>query len=150
VVSNLLAAERFVTIVGTGGVGKTTVAVAIAHELIDAFAGAVLFIDLGLLITPDLTGTAVASMLGLSVQSDDATPSLIAYLRDKRILLVLDTWSGLTTGESDLSRLRRPDPGQYCPGQDPVAAGPPRPWSFCTGRSTMPNGKTIRSHWRSR
>ena len=30
-------------------------------------------------------------MLGLSVQSDDATPSLIAYLRDKRILLILDT-----------------------------------------------------------
>ncbi len=30
-------------------------------------------------------------MLGLSVQSDDATPSLIAYLRDRRMLLILDT-----------------------------------------------------------
>jgi len=30
-------------------------------------------------------------MLGLSVQSDEAIPSLVAYLRDKRILLVLDT-----------------------------------------------------------
>ncbi|TXL72248.1 transcriptional regulator [Vineibacter terrae] len=90
-VTRLLTAERFVTIVGSGGVGKTTVAVAVAHDLIDAFDGAVLFVDLGTLIAADLTVTAVASMLGLPVRSDDATPSLLTYLRDKRILLVLDT-----------------------------------------------------------
>jgi predicted ATPase/DNA-binding winged helix-turn-helix (wHTH) protein len=86
-----LDAERFVTIVGSGGVGKTTLAVAIGHQLTDAFAGAVLFVDLSMLSDPDLVATVVASMLGLSVQSDDATPSLIAHLRDKRILLILDT-----------------------------------------------------------
>ncbi len=91
VVSKLLAAQRFVTLVGSGGVGKTTVAVAVAHDLIDSFGGAVLFVDLGTLIAPDLMVTAVASMLGLPVRSDDAAPSLITYLRDKRILLVLDT-----------------------------------------------------------
>jgi predicted ATPase/DNA-binding winged helix-turn-helix (wHTH) protein len=90
-IARLLAAERFVTIVGSGGVGKTTVAVAVAHDLIDGFDGAVLFVDLGLLVAPDLTVTAIASMLGLPVRSDDATPGLIAYLRDKRMLLVLDT-----------------------------------------------------------
>jgi predicted ATPase/DNA-binding winged helix-turn-helix (wHTH) protein len=90
-VSNLLAKERFVTVVGSGGVGKTTVAVAVAHDLINTFGGAVLFFDLGTLITPDLTVTAVASMLGLPVRSDDATPNLVAHLRDKRMLLVLDT-----------------------------------------------------------
>ncbi|HET9412747.1 MAG TPA: winged helix-turn-helix domain-containing protein [Pseudolabrys sp.] len=102
-VASLLAAERFVTIVGSGGVGKTTVAVAVAHEMIGAFAGAALFIDLGLLIAPDLTGTAVASMLGLSVQSDDATPSLLAHLRDKRILLVLDTCEHLIEAVAPLA-----------------------------------------------
>ncbi len=66
-----LTATRFVTIVGSGGVGKTTVAVAVGHHLIEAFAGAVLFVDLGMLSDPDLVATAVASMLGLSVQSDD-------------------------------------------------------------------------------
>jgi predicted ATPase/DNA-binding winged helix-turn-helix (wHTH) protein len=86
-----LNADRFVTIVGSGGVGKTTVAVAVGHHLIEAFAGAVLFVDLSMLGDPDLVATAVASMLGLSVQSSDATPSLIAYLRDKRIFLILDT-----------------------------------------------------------
>jgi predicted ATPase/DNA-binding winged helix-turn-helix (wHTH) protein len=86
-----LDAERFVTVVGVGGVGKTTLAVTLGHQLIDVFAGAVLFVDLGVLSDPELVATTVASMLGLSVGSDDATSNLIAYLRDKRILLILDT-----------------------------------------------------------
>lgn len=86
-----LTASRFVTIVGAGGVGKTTVAIAVAHHLLDAFAGSVLFVDLGMLIDPKLASTAVASMLGQSIQSDDATPGLIAFLKGRRILLVLDT-----------------------------------------------------------
>jgi predicted ATPase/DNA-binding winged helix-turn-helix (wHTH) protein len=86
-----LTASRFVTIVGSGGVGKTTVAVAVGHHLIEAFAGATLFVDLGMLSDPALVATAVASMLGLSVQSDDPTPNLIAFLRDRRVLLILDT-----------------------------------------------------------
>lgn len=89
--SERLITARFVSIVGAGGVGKTTVAVAVGHHLMETFAGAVLFVDLGMLSDPDLVPTAAASMLGLSVQSDDATPSLIAYLRDKRMLLILDT-----------------------------------------------------------
>jgi predicted ATPase len=86
-----LNATRFVTIVGSGGVGKTTVAVAVGHHLIEAFSGAVLFVDLSMLNDPVLVATAVASMLGLSVQSADVAPSLIAYLRDKRIFSILDT-----------------------------------------------------------
>src|ERR1700730_1040820 len=86
-----LNATHFVIIVGSGGVGKTTVAVAVGHHLIEAFAGAVLFVDLSMLNDPVLVTTAVASMLGLSVQSANVAPSLIAYLRDKRIFLILDT-----------------------------------------------------------
>ena len=81
-----LAASRFVTIVGPGGVGKTTVAVAVAYDLLEAFAGSVLFVDLGALLDADLAAISLASMLGLSVQSEDPIPGLIAYLRDKKIL----------------------------------------------------------------
>jgi DNA-binding winged helix-turn-helix (wHTH) protein len=84
-----LADSRFVTIVGAGGVGKTTVAVAVAHDLIEAFGGAVTFIDLSALTDSALVAPTIASMLGVS--TDDAASSLIAYLRDKRVLLVLDT-----------------------------------------------------------
>ena len=89
--SALLTASRFVSIVGPGGVGKTTVAIAVAHQLSETFAGAVLFVDLGMLSDPDLAAPGVASMLGLAVGSSDVRPSLIAYLRDRRILLILDT-----------------------------------------------------------
>jgi predicted ATPase/DNA-binding winged helix-turn-helix (wHTH) protein len=89
-VSSQLTATRFVTIVGAGGVGKTTIAVAVGHDLMKAFAGAALFIDLGALNDPRLVATSLASLLGLSIQSADPTPGLIAYLRDKRILLILD------------------------------------------------------------
>ncbi len=85
-----LAASRFVTIVGPGGVGKTTVAVAVAHDLLSAFDGAVLFVDFGLLSDPRMVPVSVASMLGLSVQSDDPVPSLIALLRERRMVVVLD------------------------------------------------------------
>ncbi len=90
-VSADIMAERLVTIVGAGGVGKTTLAVEIGHRLIEEFASAVLFVDLAELSDPDLVATAIASMLGLSVHSEDATPSLIVDLRDKRLLLILDT-----------------------------------------------------------
>src|SRR5690242_11166799 len=86
-----LNAARFVTVVGSGGVGKTTVGVAVGHHLIESFAGAVLFVDLSMLSDGDLVPAVVASMLGLSVQSSDPLPILIAYLRKKRILLILDT-----------------------------------------------------------
>ena len=88
--SQQLLASRFVTIVGPGGVGKTTVAVAVAHDVVEIFAEAVLFVDLGSLSRADLVPTSVSLMLGLPVQSDDPTPGILAYLRDKRILLVLD------------------------------------------------------------
>lgn len=90
-VAALLENERFVTVVGVGGVGKTTFAIALGHHVLAHFGGAVLFVDLSSLSDPELVTGTVASLLGLPVRSDDATPSLIAYLRDKRILLILDT-----------------------------------------------------------
>jgi predicted ATPase/DNA-binding winged helix-turn-helix (wHTH) protein len=98
-----LMATRFVSIVGIGGVGKTTVAIAVGHHVREAFADAVMVVDLSMVSDPGLVATAIASMLGLSVQADDATPVLLAYLRDKRVLLILDTCEHLIDAAAALA-----------------------------------------------
>jgi predicted ATPase/DNA-binding winged helix-turn-helix (wHTH) protein len=82
---------RFVSIVGPGGVGKTTVAISVAHTLVDGFHDAVFFIDLAALTDPQLVPTAVASSLGLMLQTQDPLVGLLAFIGDKKILLVLDS-----------------------------------------------------------
>ncbi|MDM0033652.1 winged helix-turn-helix domain-containing protein [Variovorax sp. J22P271] len=85
-----LATRRFVSIVGSGGVGKTSVAARTGHDLLAMFGNAVFFIDLAALSDASLVPTAVASTLRLSVRSTDPVPNLLAYLRDRRMLLILD------------------------------------------------------------
>jgi predicted ATPase/DNA-binding winged helix-turn-helix (wHTH) protein len=81
---------RFVTILGPGGIGKTTVAVKTGHALLEDFDGAVHFVDLGPVGDPRLVPAAIASALGLLVVSDDPAAALVAFLHDKRTLLILD------------------------------------------------------------
>ena len=90
VLVELLAKHRFVSIIGPGGMGKTTVAISVAHTLIDAFGGAVYYVDLASVTDASVVPTAIASVLGLKVQVQDPKPSILAFLGARRALLVLD------------------------------------------------------------
>src|ERR1700721_3481796 len=81
---------RFVSIVGPGGVGKTTVAISVAHMLLDGFEGAVFFIDLAALTDARLVPTAVARALGLMVPARDPLRSLAAFIGDTKMPVGLD------------------------------------------------------------
>ncbi len=81
-----LAEQKFVTIVGPGGIGKTTVAVAVAHEMSAIFGGQVHFVDLGALGGASLVAPAVATALGVSVQTNNVVPALIDRLQEKPTL----------------------------------------------------------------
>ena len=85
-----LIADRFVTIIGPGGIGKTTVALSVAHTLFEEFDGAVCFVDLSTVTEPNLVAVTIASKLGLSVQTEQVMPALMLCLRTLRILMVLD------------------------------------------------------------
>jgi hypothetical protein len=85
-----LAAQKFITIVGPGGIGKTKVAVAVAHEMRSIFHGRVRFVDVSTLGDASLVAPAVASSFGLTIQTNDAVPALIDRLLEAPTLLVLD------------------------------------------------------------
>ena len=82
--------DRFLTIVGPGGIGKTSVALAVAEELLANYKHGIWLIDLALVGNPVLVPTALASALGLEVRAENFLPRLIANLWDKQMLLVLD------------------------------------------------------------
>ena len=107
VVRNVIAylvEKRFVTITGTGGVGKTAVAVAAAHALVPAFGEAVYFLDLGEVTSPH----AAHVMLGRAalqrfVLADGAVAGLARSLHAKRMLIVLDCCDHIAGAMGELS-----------------------------------------------
>jgi predicted ATPase/DNA-binding winged helix-turn-helix (wHTH) protein len=89
-VQESLRKQRFVTLLGPGGIGKTTVAVAAGHALAAEFGGAVYFVDLGSLADPDLVVRAIGTSLGLSLESNEASLELVDLIRSRRLLIILD------------------------------------------------------------
>ena len=85
-----VAQQRFLTIVGPGGIGKTTVAVAAAEALSGSYADGVWFVGLASLQDPALVPSAVSAVLGSPPGVGDPLSSLVASLRDKRALIILD------------------------------------------------------------
>ena len=102
-ISDLLSVERIVTIVGAGGVGKTSVAISVAAAVRSSFDGLVRFIDLGSLSDSLQVPSALASALGISVASNDPIPALVAFLRTRRMLIVLDSCEHVIDAAAELA-----------------------------------------------
>ena len=87
------AAGRLVTLIGPGGVGKTRLALAVALELVDAFADDVWFVDLSPLRDYRLVAASVARALDVRESGGrSAHELLIDALRERLVLLVLDNF----------------------------------------------------------
>src|SRR5882724_9756919 len=90
-VKDCLRAERFVTLLGPGGIGKTTIALAASHATAEEFGGEVYFADLGSLADPDLVVRAIATSLGLALKSNDESTELVDLIRSRRLIIILDS-----------------------------------------------------------
>ncbi|MCW2891485.1 MAG: hypothetical protein JWO75_974 [Actinomycetia bacterium] len=91
-IAALLAESRLVTIVGPGGVGKTRVARVAAAQAAASYPDGPWIVELSNLRDPALLPNTVASVLGLPEQdARSALDALLEYLRDRRLLLILDT-----------------------------------------------------------
>jgi predicted ATPase/DNA-binding winged helix-turn-helix (wHTH) protein len=88
---NIMDQRRLVSIVGPGGIGKSTVALPLAEMFIARAGMEICFVDLGPLADWTFVVGAVAAALGITVHSGDGVPSLAASLRERRLLLVLDS-----------------------------------------------------------
>ena len=87
-VERLLDASRLVTLTGPGGIGKTRLALRLAHRLAGRFAGGACMVELESLTDAGLVPATVAAALGLR---EEARPEAIAAaLGDRDLLLVLD------------------------------------------------------------
>ena len=97
---------RSLTLTGTGGVGKTRLALAIATELRDAFPDGIGFVSLVSIHDADLVLPAIGQAEGLQSTSPRAPLELLsALLREQRRLLVLDNFETVVAAAPSLLEL---------------------------------------------
>jgi predicted ATPase/class 3 adenylate cyclase len=88
---SLVERHRLVTLVGSGGIGKTRTSLQIAATLLDRFSDGVWFIELASLASGDLIASTIARALGLTLAADgDSLEALVRALAKKRALLLFD------------------------------------------------------------
>ncbi|HYG06287.1 MAG TPA: winged helix-turn-helix domain-containing protein [Stenotrophomonas sp.] len=85
-----LAEPKLLNIVGTGGVGKTSLAVEVGYRAAGAGHGRVCFVDLAQVEDAALVPSALAAAWGLPVQAEDPVFVLLAHLQSSRALLIID------------------------------------------------------------
>ena len=97
--------SRLVTVVGTGGLGKTRLSVQVAANLVDDFPDGVWLVELAALSDARLVPQAVASVLGITEPTDRSlADALAAYVRERRLLIVLDNCEHLIDACARLAR----------------------------------------------
>jgi predicted ATPase len=103
---------RLVTLIGSGGSGKTRLALHVAHEMVNTFAQGVWLVTLSGVHDPEMVPMHIIQVLRLKT-SPGSTPlqSLIEYLRDKQILLLLDNFEQIMEATDAVAAILEAAPG---------------------------------------
>jgi predicted ATPase len=100
----LVRRSRLVTVVGTGGLGKTRISLQVAAELLDEFPDAVWLVELAALADPRLVAQAIASVLRVKEEPGvSITQALQRHCGERRLLLVLDNCEHLIGACADIA-----------------------------------------------
>lgn len=103
--------SRLLTLTGTGGTGKTRLALEVAAGLVGHFTDGVFFVSLARITDPALVPAAIAQTLGVR-QTDEQTltASLQAFLRERHLLLLLDNFEHVIAAAPIVSELLAASP----------------------------------------
>jgi len=103
-VKRLLGAARLVTLTGSGGAGKTRLAVQVAADVVDGYLGGVWLAEFAPVADPALVPKTVSSALSVAEQPGrDMTETLVDALRPKTLLLLLDNCEHLLPACADMA-----------------------------------------------
>src|SRR5579884_1632150 len=103
---------RLVTLVGAGGSGKTRLALSVANKLISEFEHGVWFVPLAGVSDPALVPVSTLQALNIpSPPGIHASESLVAYLQNKQLLLVLDNFEQVAEATSMVDSILASAPG---------------------------------------
>jgi predicted ATPase len=102
---------RLVTLTGPGGVGKTRLAIEVADRLRPGFPDGARFVDLASVHDADVVPAAVAAGLGLSTSGAQLQTDVEAYLRPRRLVLLLDNFEQVAEAAPLVARLLSTAPG---------------------------------------
>lgn len=90
-VKRLLTTTRLLMLTGSGGTGKTRLALQVAADILDSFADGVWFVELAAISDPALVPATIASVVGVQEEPDRPVMStLLDWLRPKQLLFILD------------------------------------------------------------
>src|SRR5258708_5559200 len=95
--------QRLITILGAGGIGKTTVALSVGHGALADFSVAVFFFDLSTLTDKEQVIGAIASAIRLDPQLVDPKAALLNFLRHRRVLIILDSCEHLIEKTAEIA-----------------------------------------------
>src|SRR6267142_2183238 len=95
--------QRLITILGAGGIGKTTVALSVGHGALADFSGAAFFVDLSTVSDKEQVIGAIASAVGLDSQLVDPKEALLNFLRPRRVLIILDSCEHLIEKTAEIA-----------------------------------------------
>ena len=98
-IRQLLLQTRLLTLTGPGGVGKTRLAIQSAAESLHHFPNGIFWVGLFSLSEPDLIINAIAEALGVpEIGGDGPLATVQRFLKNRRLLLVLDNYEHLLSG----------------------------------------------------